>query len=115
MTVNPNHVPRAPVTRARKSKWESLNQIDARFGRRSAELREAREAHEGLNSSAMNDANDAWGPPPGIIGTDGMRIPEVDVVTGATAPEGEPISAWWGVALAAVAAACALAFSIVAQ
>lgn len=97
MSINPNHVPRAPVPPHRRSKWESLAEIDRRFGRRSAELREAREAQI-------------------AHATEPAPIPQdVDVVTGTTAPEDAPLSAWWGVALAAVAAACALAFSIVAQ
>jgi hypothetical protein len=94
MAIDPNHIPRAPETRRKKTKWESLNEIDARFGRRSAELRAARAAHEAMAAP---------------------RAPELEVVTGTTAPESPPLSAWWGVALATLAAVCALAFAIVAQ
>lgn len=85
--MNPNHVPRVPTTPIRRSKWEHLAEIDRRFGRRRAELHAATEAH----------ANTAQ---PQLIAPDVAQA----------AP-----SLWWGVALAAVAVACAIAFSIVAQ
>ena len=93
MTLDPNHIPRAPEVRRKKSKWEALNELDARATRRRAELRAASEAHEAVAAPST---------------------PDVDVVTGTTAPDA-PLSAWWGVALAALAAVCALAFAIVAQ
>ena len=117
MTLDPNHIPRAPEVRRKKSKWEALNELDARATRRRAELRAASEAQEATHAHHADNANLLWGPPPGIIVADGMptRAPDVDVVTSTTAPEPAPLSAWWGVALAALAAVCAIAFAVVAQ
>lgn len=102
-----------------KSKWESLVEIDRRFGRRSAELRAARTPHEAMTAHVhhADDANLLWGPPPGEIGADGMpvRARGVDVVTGPTPSEAAPPSAWWGVALVALAILCVVAFSLCGQ
>ena len=72
-----------------KSKWESLVEIDRRFGRRSAELRAARTAQE--------------------------AAVDVDMVAPPIAPIPAPPSAWWGVALVALAILCAVAFSLCGQ
>lgn len=76
----------------KKSKWETLAEIDRRFGRRSAELHAARVAHDS-----------------------GRTDTRASVATHSTAPENSAPSLWLGVALFAIAAACAVAFSVVAQ